>query len=114
MCLKRNPRNTPKMSGSDISYSPKKEAGYVPEKEVAPTSDYSNDDGPIDGVLVNASGHRQELERNFGLISICAVAVTTGNTWIAQGGSVVTALSNGGIAGTIYELYIALPTRLTN
>ncbi|KAJ6156103.1 DsDNA-dependent ATPase (Rad54b) [Penicillium chrysogenum] len=91
------------MSGSDISYSPKKEAGYVPEKEVAPTSDYSNDDGPIDGVLVNASGHRQELERNFGLISICAVAVTTGNTWIAQGGSVVTALSNGGIAGTIYE-----------
>ncbi|KAJ6191433.1 hypothetical protein N7519_001454 [Penicillium mononematosum] len=91
------------MSESEISYSPKKEVGYVPEKEVAPTSDYTNDDGPIDGVLVNASGHRQELERNFGLISICAVAVTTGNTWIAQGGSVVTALSNGGIAGTIYE-----------
>lgn len=57
------------------------------------------------GELVNASGHRQELERNFSLLSICAVAVTTGNTWIAQGGSVVTALSNGGLAGTIYELY---------
>jgi hypothetical protein len=39
--------------------------------------------------LVNASGHRQELERNFSLLSICAVAVTTGNTWIAQGGSLV-------------------------
>jgi choline transport protein len=39
--------------------------------------------------LVNASGHRQELERNFSLLSICAIAVTTGNTWIAQGGSVV-------------------------
>lgn len=57
------------------------------------------------GELVNASGHRQEVERNFSLLSICAIAVTTGNTWIAQGGSVATALSNGGLAGTIYELY---------
>ncbi|PTU22950.1 hypothetical protein P175DRAFT_0474634 [Aspergillus ochraceoroseus IBT 24754] len=45
----------------------------------------------------------QELERNFSLLSICAVAVTTGNTWIAQGGSVVLALYNGGLAGVIYE-----------
>jgi hypothetical protein len=75
----------------------------IPEKtrateEVAPEDQYQ-------GELVNASGHRQELERNFSLLSICAVAVTTGNTWIAQGGSVVTALSNGGLAGCIYELY---------
>ena len=56
------------------------------------------------GELVNPSGHKQELERNFSLISICAVAVTTGNTWIAQGGSVTTALSNGGPPGVIYEL----------
>ncbi|KAJ5382281.1 SNF2-related protein [Penicillium concentricum] len=88
------------MSGSGI-YS-EKEANYVPEKEITPTPDYTHD-GPVDGELVNASGHRQELERNFGLISICAVAVTTGNTWIAQGGSVVVALLNGGLAGTIYE-----------
>ena len=56
------------------------------------------------GELVNPSGHKQELERNFSLISIYAVAVTTGNTWIAQGGSVTTALSNGGPPGVIYEL----------
>lgn len=56
------------------------------------------------GELINPSGHRQELERNFSLLSICAVAVTTGNTWIAQGGSVTTALSNGGPPGVIYEL----------
>ncbi|OJJ87711.1 putative choline transport protein [Aspergillus glaucus CBS 516.65] len=55
------------------------------------------------GELINPSGHRQELERNFSLLSICAVAVTTGNTWIAQGGSVTTALSNGGPPGVIYE-----------
>jgi len=81
---------------------------YAPEKEVAPSPDHGPD-GPVDGELINASGHRQELERNFSLISICAVAVTTGNTWIAQGGSVVTALSNGGLAGTIYELYWHTP-----
>lgn len=57
------------------------------------------------GELINASGHVQELERNFSLLSICAVAVTTGNTWIAQGGSVVVALGNGGLGATIYELY---------
>ncbi|KAJ5826659.1 SNF2-related protein [Penicillium robsamsonii] len=85
------------MSGSGIS---EKEAHYVPEREIA--SDYTHD-GPVEGETINASGHRQELERNFGLISICAVAVTTGNTWIAQGGSVVVAISNGGLAGTIYE-----------
>ncbi|KAJ5259303.1 hypothetical protein N7478_012284 [Penicillium angulare] len=55
------------------------------------------------GEVINASGHRQEVDRNFSLISLCAIAVTTGNTWIAQGGSVVTALSNGGLAGCIYE-----------
>ena len=96
------------MAGSEIDHSPEKEISYVPEKEIAPTPDYTHD-GPIDGELVNASGHRQELDRNFGLISICAVVVTTGNTWIAQGGSVVVALSNGGLAGTIYELYVAPP-----
>ncbi|KAL4975638.1 amino acid/polyamine transporter I [Aspergillus desertorum] len=52
---------------------------------------------------VNASGHRQELQRNYGLLSICALAITTGNTWIAQGGSIATALSNGGPSGVIYE-----------
>jgi hypothetical protein len=57
------------------------------------------------GELINASGHVQELDRNFSLLSICAIAVTTGNTWIAQGGSVVVALSNGGLGATIYELY---------
>lgn len=59
--------------------------------------------------LINASGHRQEVQRNFSLLSICAVAVTTGNTWIAQGGSVAVALYNGGLSGVLYELYALLP-----
>ncbi|PGH12655.1 hypothetical protein AJ79_04153 [Helicocarpus griseus UAMH5409] len=52
---------------------------------------------------INASGHKQELERNFSLMSICAIGMTTGNTWIAMGGSINVALSNGGPPGVIYE-----------
>jgi choline transport protein len=44
---------------------------------------------PDSGGLINASGHRQELDRNFRLINICGLGITTGNTWIALGGSIV-------------------------
>ncbi|KZF20527.1 amino acid transporter [Xylona heveae TC161] len=56
-----------------------------------------------DPAVVNASGHQQELQRNFSLLSICAIAITTGNSWIAQGGSVKVAIYNGGPCGVIYE-----------
>ena len=46
-------------------------------------------ESPNNGSLVNVSGHKQELERNFGLMSLCGLAITSGNTWIALGGSVV-------------------------
>lgn len=38
---------------------------------------------------INASGHRQELRRNFNLLSICSAAVTTGNSWVGVGGTIV-------------------------
>lgn len=38
---------------------------------------------------VNVSGHRQELQRNFGLWGVCGVGIVTGNTWAALGGSIV-------------------------
>ena len=39
--------------------------------------------------LINASGHKQELDRNFGLWSICALSVCADNAWAAGGGSLV-------------------------
>ena len=39
--------------------------------------------------LINASGHRQEVDRNFNLLSICGLAITSGNTWVTLGGAVV-------------------------
>lgn len=41
------------------------------------------------GEVINASGHKQELERQFSLLPICAVGITTGNVWAALGGSIV-------------------------
>lgn len=55
---------------------------------------------------VNISGHRQELRRNFGLLSVCGVGLVTGNVWAALGGSIVVALYNGGPPGAIYELFV--------
>lgn len=77
------------------------ESSFAPEKQV--TLETASEERKEEE-LVNPSGHKQELQRNFSLMSICAVAITTGNTWIAQGGSVTTALSNGGPPGVIYEL----------
>lgn len=39
--------------------------------------------------VLNASGHKQELERNFSLLNLCAIGITTGNVWAALGGSIV-------------------------
>lgn len=73
---------------------------------------------------INASGHRQELQRNFDLLALCGVAITTGNSWVAIGGTIVrlslfnarrfvvahkvqaVALYNGGPPGLIYGLWV--------
>jgi choline transport protein len=41
------------------------------------------------GEVLNASGHKQELVRQFNLLSICSIGITTGNVWAALGGSIV-------------------------
>ena len=43
-------------------------------------------------VSINALGYAQELDRNFGLLSICAVGIVTGNAWAALGGTFVGSL----------------------
>jgi len=39
------------------------------------------------GEVVNASGHRDQLNRHYGLLSICGLALTIDNAWVALGGS---------------------------
>jgi len=62
----------------------------VIEPAMTPSRESNNESQVLEsGELVNASGHVQELDRNFSLLNICAVGITTGNTWVAIGGSVV-------------------------
>ena len=46
-------------------------------------------DGISEVIGINASGHHQEVERNYGILSGISVGVTTGNAWTALGGTVV-------------------------
>ena len=45
-----------------------------------------------DGVVVNASGHRDQLDRQYGLFSICGLALTIDNAWVALGGSLTVSI----------------------
>ncbi|KAL8706248.1 MAG: hypothetical protein Q9201_000685 [Fulgogasparrea decipioides] len=68
---------------------------------------FSSSDVPSHEVGVNVSGHKQELQRNFGLLSLCSLGITSGNVWIALGGAITIAIYNGGPPGVIYEFVAA-------
>jgi coproporphyrinogen III oxidase len=55
------------------------------------------------GEVFNASGHKQELERQFSLLSICSIGITTGNVWAALGGSIVSHPFNPHVRNTLYK-----------
>jgi choline transport protein len=56
---------------------------------------------------LNASGHADQLPRQYGLLAICATALTIDNAWVVVGGSVGVAIANGGPPGVLYELLVA-------
>ena len=62
--------------------------------------------------LINASGHVQELKRQFNLLSLAGIGITVGNVWPAAGGSILVALFNGGPPGTstLYPQRLTIPT----
>ncbi|KAK6438782.1 hypothetical protein LTR95_005010 [Oleoguttula sp. CCFEE 5521] len=73
-----------------VDESPKYEAGIAEE-----------------GEIINVSGHAQELDRSFGVLSVCAVGIISNNAWGAGGGTLVIALYNGGGPGVLYGLLAA-------
>jgi len=56
---------------------------------------------------INEAGHRDQLERHYGLASICGLALTIDNAWVAFGGTLTIAVYNGGAPGVLYELLTA-------
>ena len=59
------------------------------EDEKKEYSEGAQDDVAITmtGEVINASGHRDQLSRQYGLLSICGLALTVDNAWIAIGTS---------------------------
>lgn len=49
-------------------------------------------EGTLDGVVVNASGHQDEFQRHFSIWSLCGLALTIDNAWVALGGSLYLAV----------------------
>ncbi|KAL9066142.1 MAG: hypothetical protein Q9157_007242 [Trypethelium eluteriae] len=65
-----------------------KEDNREKESATAAAEEGGRDTGDV--LVVNASGHVQELDRNFGLFSICALGIVAGNAWSALAGSIST------------------------
>lgn len=45
-----------------------------------------------DTEITNASGHRDQLNRQYGILSICGMALTVDNAWVAIGTSLNVAI----------------------
>ena len=56
------------------------------EKTQVPAIDAGNVDV---GEIINVSGHPQELDRQLGFWSICAISVVADNAWAAGSGTLV-------------------------
>ena len=50
------------------------------------------------GELVNASGHKDQLQRQYGLLSICGFALNVDNAWTALGTSVSIAIGESPVS----------------
>jgi choline transport protein len=60
------------------------------------------------GVVVNASGYKDQLKRQYGLLGLAGIAVTVDNAWVALGSSISVSILNGGPPGIIFGLIVAL------
>lgn len=67
------------------------ELGTVPQHE---KSFNASDDVAVgsDTEIINASGHRDQLDRQYGILSICGMALTVDNAWVAIGTSLNVAI----------------------
>jgi choline transport protein len=60
-----------------------------------------------DDSSVNVADHKEgELERRFGLLTICGIATSTGDSWVALGGSLSVAIYDLGPPGVLFGLVV--------
>ncbi|KAI0141531.1 amino acid transporter [Xylariaceae sp. FL1272] len=61
-----------------------------------------------ESIDVNASGYKDQLRRQYGLLGIVGIALTVDNAWAALGSSISVSILNGGPPGLIYGLIVAI------
>ncbi|KAJ4393144.1 hypothetical protein N0V93_002351 [Gnomoniopsis smithogilvyi] len=59
------------------------------------------------GTVVNASGYKDQLKRQYSLLGLSGIAITVDNAWIALGSSISVSIANGGPTGLIFGLIVA-------
>jgi hypothetical protein len=72
-----------KASGVAIPESPEYRGSVDVVRNIAAT---------LDGSEVNASGHEDELQRQYSIWSLCGLALTIDSAWVALGGSLYISL----------------------
>jgi choline transport protein len=64
----------------------------MPEKGSAQDEEGGREDHAVaaveNNVVVNASGYRDELKRQYSLLALAGVALTVDNAWVALGSSI--------------------------
>ncbi|KAG6000255.1 hypothetical protein E4U21_005632 [Claviceps maximensis] len=60
-----------------------------------------------DAAVLEAMGHKQELKRNFSMLSMLGLAFAILNTWTALAASITLALPSGGSSAVIWGLAVA-------
>ena len=65
---------------------------YDPEKNLDDDANRKTSVISRVGDIVNASGHRDQLKRQYGLLSICGLALTIDSAWVALGGSIAVSI----------------------
>ena len=77
--------------------------GSLPESRKHSLRDVEKEDVVVtlDGEVVNlATGHKDQLHRHYGLLSICGLALTVDNAWVAIGTSLSIAICRSSLPGS--------------
>ncbi|KAK3985397.1 putative amino acid transporter [Cladorrhinum sp. PSN332] len=84
----------------------------VPQPKKEAVLDGGSEDETVaaveNGVVVNHSGYRDQLKRQYGLLGLAGIALTVDNAWVALGSSISVSILNGGPPGLIFGLIVAL------
>lgn len=70
------------------SLSPQAQDAIIGDSESVDLENRQDEKRSLSGEMT-ASGHAEELERNFSLLNMCAVAIVIGNCWAITGSTIV-------------------------